>query len=256
MYDARYSHLDDSARYLTCLSLSCCKIECSQDCVFSTSLVELHLDRAQLMRFHDQGVAACSNLRTLSCDDAVVGATNAAYTLNLLSHSCVFPANFSLLTALTTLDLVLDDGECEGQIELSWLTGLTALHQARLSNLPYELVVLPGGISSMCNLRNLSISASWYGNKPGWIECLFDWKSLVSLERVKLSGNLRLFEQFDLSGIMELRNLKVVFIEYVSILTCAHDSYTANKLASFVPLLRLQRPDVFFSTEEDDEDED
>ena len=161
-YNARYNHLDDSARYLTCLSLSGCKFECSQSCVFSASLVELHLVRAQLLRFHDQGVAACSNLEkeslrreafqscreacsslhTLSCSDAVVGATNAAYTLNLQSQSCITPANLPLLTALTVLVIEAEDWECEGQTEFSWLVGLTTLHQAMLYYFPYKMVVL------------------------------------------------------------------------------------------------------------------
>ena len=109
-----FTHLDDSARHLTCLSLAYCEIQCSQNCVFTASLIELHLHRAQLMRFHDQGVAACFNLTTLSCDAGFVGATDAAYTLNLQAQSCILPANLSLLTALTSLDLRAENYEWEG----------------------------------------------------------------------------------------------------------------------------------------------
>lgn len=173
-YNAKYTHLDDSATHLTCLSLTCCLIECSQTCVCSASLLTLRLEGAQLLRFHDQGVAACSDLRTLSCVDAVVGATDAAYTLNLQEEACIIPADLSLLISLTTLEFQAGDWVCGGEIELSWLTGFTALHQARLSWVPYKVMVLPECICTMCSLKDLSIIADYDGR----IECWFDWKAL------------------------------------------------------------------------------
>ena len=55
-------------------------------------------------------------------------------------------------------------------------------------------------------------------DNPGRIECLFDWKSLGSLEHVELSGNLRLFVRFDFSDIMLLRNLKGVLLTHMGVM--------------------------------------
>ena len=133
--NGHYSSLD--ATGLTRLTLSECHVECSQNCEFATSLLALHLLQAELLQFHEQGVAACSALQHLDIQ-GTVGARNEACSLSLHEEYYVVPENLTLLTALTTLKMSYKG---EGDIELGWLTRLTALQHIH-ADLSADIIAL------------------------------------------------------------------------------------------------------------------
>ena len=235
--NGHYSNLD--AIGLTQLTLSDCHVICSQNCEFATSLRELHVLQAKLLQFHEQGVAACSALQHLDIE-GIVGASNQVCSLSFDGEHYTVPENLTLLTALVSLR-VLSKGE--GDIELGWLTRLTALQKLQ-ADLSADLIVLPECMSAMSKLRDLCVSAT-ADYEMGRIECMFDWKTLVSLESIELYGRLYFDPQFGCTDLLTLRHLKEVTI-------IANDpGDEAYQIDSLGSKLAVQRPDVRFSMCED-----
>ena len=88
----------------------------------------------------------------------------------------------------------------------------------------------------MCKLRNLCVVA-----EKGCIECMFYWKTLVSLERIKLYGDLYLVPQFGCTDLFILRNLKAVII-----FLCDPQQHVIDQMIMLGCKLALQRPNVCF----------
>lgn len=106
----QHSSCSQNVSHLTSLSLEYAKVVCMQDCSCVTSLVELKLHSAHLLRFHCRSVAACLSLKSLTLSSSVSSATVRSDDLDEAfsfpqNGAANVPAGLSALTALTHLEL-------------------------------------------------------------------------------------------------------------------------------------------------------
>ena len=97
-----FTDVEAAAVHLTRLQLSDCGASCSHGCMCVTSLIQLQVSRSELDLFHE-GVAACTCLKHLELEDALVGAVDAAETFTTEYDTFCVPSSLTALTELTWL---------------------------------------------------------------------------------------------------------------------------------------------------------
>ena len=209
----------DAAAHLTALTLKNAQAECMQECCFVTSLMELSLYNAELIRFYSRNVAACLNLQSLSVCEAYIGSTHSQQEFDLSNvYQLHIPSGLSALTALTRLQL-----ECANRQCVNWVTVLSALQSFQLYA---GGAVFPVSWNTMTNLKDLTVHMDIWGNASNSTLFEFDWCSLTLLERLSLRF-VDLSEQ-EMANLVLLPSLIEVDFEGVR----ATDIDTANQIAT------------------------
>lgn len=114
-----------------------------------------------------------------------------------------------------------------------------------LNNLDDANIVLPPCFSVMINFKTLCLGVETMRKcQRVSIEPTFDWRALVSLQQVKLSGEVSLSQQLKLSTLASMTTVRELRFT-----ACRHpnDSYRLKgQLADLAYQLRKFRPDVDF----------
>ena len=205
----------DAAQHLTRLLLMDCEASCFEDCLCVTSLKQLHCHDSDLSRFHQEGLPACSQLRSLVCESSNIHAVNAAERVLFADTDFCVPSSITALTALSSISFT-----CDAQVrtvELDWLSEFTALETFE-AKLEAERVVLPGCISSLSSLRRLSITRTMEDDTQAMDDHMqvifgFDFSHLVALEEICIHGNFDA-EMYGVLNLADLDGLRVVDFSY------------------------------------------
>ena len=135
----QYTHLNAAER-LTALLLNDCQASCHLDAQAVTSLQNVELCNATILRFHEHGLSACVHLRCLWCKHAFIEARRHAEDFAFDSSGAFMSENLSTLTALSEMTIKSD-------YRLQQLRFDLLGHLASLSHLclvcPADLIQLP-----------------------------------------------------------------------------------------------------------------
>ena len=236
-----FTHVDAAAQHLTSLTLVNCKAGCFEDCLCVTSLRHLCCRRSKLQRFHQQGLPACSQLTTLVCDSSNIHAVDDAQSVLFGGPAHCVPLGMSALTALSTLSFTCD-AETRS-VELDWLTQLTALENLE-AKLEADCIALPGCLSSLSNLRQLTVVAM--RDEQVQITFDFDFSHLVAPEEIIILGNFDA-KKYGLLGLAALERLRVVEFSCFP----EPDRQMMSQLALLAHKLGNCRPDIQFTVDDD-----
>ena len=228
----------NAARHLTTLALTSCEAVCSENCMCTSSLVQLHLCDCKVTNFHIQGVPACSRLGHLTCHDSCVLAGDPSRTLCLnVQHSdnneLQVPTSLTTLSTLTELNIGVR--HIRHAFEMNWLTKLAALQSVSMVfNSTVRLTIRNlERLESLTGLTSLLLQNS---SSKHNVTIGFDLGSCVALKSLVLSGSVTITHP--LVYVASLKSLKEVII--------TGRDFEAAKLA-LAHTLGHDRPDVLFS---------
>ena len=242
LINGRFKNLQAAAQHLTRLQLEQCIAKCTGSCMCTTSLLELHMEEANLEGLSDRGIVDCCCLQTLDCLDGFVGAGLELHEAENLTFKDSIPQVPLSLTALTSLTKLCF--ECyipDAVMVLDWVTSLSALQQLRAS--VQCNIVLPQCLSSMTKLTHFHVRTVSIGEESFWVKPRFKWKALAALQCIRFDGTVRVSERFRLSDLATLENLHTVIFS-----RCFRpEMCTMNQLAALAYSLGRERPDVRFT---------
>ena len=238
--EAHLTVVDAAAQHLTRLALVDCTASCFEDCLCVTSLRQLYCYHSNLSRFHQEGLPACLQLQSLACDSSNIHAADAAESVLFGGPDHCVPLSISALTALTSLSFACD-AEVRS-VELDWLTQLTALEILE-AKLEAECIVLPGCLSTLSRLRQLSVVAT--GDEGhGQVTLDFDFSHLVALEELRIDGDFDA-KMYGMLNLADLKRLRVVAFSP----SAKPDGHMVDQLALLSHKLRKHRPDIQFTAD-------
>ena len=221
----------DAMSQLTSLELAEAEGQCSREAKWVASMLELHVGASSdLSQFHGSGsLAACSQLRALSCCSSTIGEEDGEDPTFGYS-ACRIVSAASKLTALTSLNLGFTDNDIT--MYCYWLTALTGLRSfTGCFNL--KMVIFPRSVSLLSNLTALDLSA-----RVGQVWLDFDWTAFKCLCTVMLGGNLRI--GYGLHGLAALPALEQVRFQYMD--RSLDDIH--HQVAEFKHMVSAESPNV------------
>ena len=221
----------DTLSHLTRLEVSSSEIHCVDDCKFASSLKSLLVRESSLIRFHTNGLSACSSLQSLQLESATIRAVNNVDNLAISDvEQPIVPGSLSALDALTALRCNISNIDLP--VRLHWLSHLTSLQDLHLDVRLHQLV-FPKATSSLKQLTKLDIVAD------AQINFNFNWAELVGLKEMLISGSFEI--PYNLVDVALIKALK-----HVRLASPQGSQNTIQQIGRLAHVLGATRPDVLF----------
>lgn len=220
-------------RSLSHLLLKKAQVTSDQDCGFVSKLKQLDLVHSDMQGFHQLGLSACSQLKSLRLSRSTLEDKHGNGQLDL--DLDVVPENLSSLSKLTHLQL----GGTPVQIhEQDWLTDLTALKE-----LTVKLAASgPGSLHpllSLTQLTNIALRGAASGT-----EVVLDiaWHLLPALQQLSFSKFVVQIDKYSAASLLQLARLRDIAFTDVNTAdpqSCLCFTAVLHRLVALNPQLNL-----------------
>ena len=247
---SQYNDMEDLC-HLTSLTLRDTQVDCSRDCKFASSLVQLSLNDSHLLSFHQSGVCACAALRSLTCCKSTIDTDGGDDDFSAHYQYRAIPTGLSALNALTCLHFgysmcsVFDTSLVLQVVALDWVTRLASLKSLELCIYSAvhntDVVQVPEVFSVLSQLSHLSIRCT----QSVSCELPLDWSTLPALQIVLFAGPFKFCFVKDLSCLAPLHSLRS--ISFVGCDFGLANNAATKQLMSLCYRLGRRNPQVFLS---------
>ena len=218
-------------QHLTHLHITSAEEHSRERCPFVSSLRNLYLDDSSVY-LDSCGIAALSQLTSLTCHDSDVLADLDEHRFCARAHETYMPADRAL-PCLVQLRIIIHGGVNAGS-GLAWTSAL-----ASLTNLELQLIksfTIDDSLTSLQRLSSLSLKAFTDINHCAHL--YIHWQKMCSLQQLKLQGS-----RFNLARTM-MEVIGHSKLQTISLVDFGVDLRSTSIFAALLYQLAAKRPDI------------
>ncbi len=197
--------------HLTNLTLQECELHTTQACACLTLLVKLRVISSVLTLVGPGDLSACEELQLLDVNRGQIRMDSADDWLNCSAESLnQFPTNWSALTSLSVLYIVIAGITLDPELDLRCFYCLTSLQRLRLYS-DTTCLYVSSGLTDLQRLTSLTLSAKAYMDEDSEVYVRLDveWQRMQRLQNLNIYRH-DIFCNDSILGLTQLQQLQHV----------------------------------------------